>query len=56
MATISFSKQMNFNKEESKALFKFLNDENKTNYKVKTPAPKKATKESLKKVFGENKK
>ena len=56
MATISFTKQMKFNEKETKALFDFLESENKSNYKVKTPAAEKASKEMLEKVFVEKKK
>ncbi len=56
MATISFTKQMKFNEKETKELFDFLESENKSNYKVKTPAAKKASKEILEKVFVERKK
>lgn len=56
MTTISFTKQMNFNEKETKELFNFLESENKSNYKVKTPTAKKASKEILEKVFAEIKK
>ncbi len=56
MATVSFSKQMNFNKKETDALFEYLESESKSNYKVKTPAAKKAPKDMLKKLFSEKKK
>ena len=51
MTTISFTKQMNFNEKETKELFDFLESENKSNYKVKTPTAKKASKEILEKVL-----
>ena len=55
MANVSFLKQMNFNKKETEALFKYLESENRSNYKVKTPAAKKASKDMLKKLFIEKK-
>lgn len=51
MATISFEKEMRLNQEESKWLLNFLNKDTKNRYKVKTPAPKKASIEDLKKIF-----
>lgn len=56
MATVSFLKQMNFNKKETDALFEYLESESKNNYKIKTPAAKKAPKDMLKKLFSEKKK
>lgn len=55
MADISFSKQMNFNKKETAALFEYLESESRSNYKVKTPAAKKASKVMLEKLFNEKK-
>ena len=51
MATISFTKEMKFNKKETDNLYNFLNSSSESNYKVKTPTAKQASNESLKRVF-----
>ncbi len=51
MTTFSFTKQMNFNEKETKELFDFLESENKSNYKVKTPTAKKHLKKYLKRFL-----
>ena len=51
MATVSFTKEMKFNKKETDNLYSFLNSSGESNYKVKTPAAKQASNESLKRVF-----
>ena len=50
MATVSFTKEMKFNKKETDNLYSFLNS-SESNYKVKTPAAKQASNEALKRVF-----
>ena len=51
MATVSFTKEMKLNKKETDNLYSFLNSSSESNYKVKTPAAKQASNESLKRVF-----
>ena len=55
MATVSFLKQMNFNKKETDELFEYLESESRNNCKVKTPAAKKAPKDMMEKLFSEKK-
>ena len=51
LATVSFTKEMKFNKKETDSLYSFLQSSGKSSYKVKTPAAKEAPDEELKKVF-----
>lgn len=53
MATISFTRNMELNKKESKALLKMLDSDSSVKHKVKTPPAERATKESLDKLFSE---
>ena len=51
MATISFTKNMKLNDDETKTLFKILNSKSKNSYKVKNPAATAVPNEVLNKMF-----
>lgn len=55
MATISFTKDMKLNDDETKTLFKILNSKSENSYKVKTPAASDVPNEVLDKMFKKKK-
>ncbi len=52
MATISFTRNMKLNKEESERLLDYIESKRKSSFKVTTPPAKEASKKTLDKVFG----
>ncbi|MBO6193250.1 MAG: hypothetical protein J6O00_03615 [Clostridiales bacterium] len=53
MATVSFTREMRLNEEETERLFKILESEPKTTRRITTPPAKEASKELLDKIFGD---
>lgn len=51
MATVSFTKEMRLNKQETEELFDILESETKASRKITTPPAKEASKELLDKIF-----
>lgn len=52
MTTVSFTKNMKLNKEESERLLDIIKSDRKNNFKVTTPPAKEASRKTLSKVFG----
>ncbi len=52
MATVSFTRNMKLNKEESDRLLDIIKTERKNVFKVTTPPAKEASQKTLSKVFG----
>ncbi|MBR2555569.1 MAG: hypothetical protein IKE94_11970 [Aeriscardovia sp.] len=52
MATVSFTKNMKLNKEESERLLNIIESKHKDRFRVTTPPAKEASKKTLDKVFG----
>ena len=52
MATVSFTRSMKLNKEDSEKLLDIINSEHKSIFKVTTPPAKEASQKTLSKVFG----
>lgn len=52
MATVSFTRNMKLNKEESERLLDIIKSDRKNNFKVTTPPTKEASRKTLSKVFG----
>ena len=52
MATVSFTKNMKLNKDESEKLLEIIKANKENNFKVTTPPAKRASKKTLSKVFG----
>lgn len=47
MATVSFTKEMRLSEKETKTLLNFLSQENKNEFKITTPEPKKASDKTI---------
>lgn len=52
MATVSFTRNMKLNKEESEKLLDIIKSNKKNSFKITTPPAKEASKKTLSKVFG----
>lgn len=52
MATVSFTRNMKLNKEESERLLDIIKSDRKNNFKVTTPPAKEASEKTLNNVFG----
>ena len=52
MTTVSFTKNMKLNKEESEKLLEIIKANKENNFKVTTPPAKGASEKTLSKVFG----
>ena len=52
MTTVSFTKNMKLNKEESEKLLDIIKSNKENNFKITTPPAKEASEKTLSKVFG----